>query len=269
MVFLPNLPPVQMFDNEEFNAILEVENRGAFDMGGAGDKVYLTGFDPSVITGISAFGAQIPQLVGRDQFTPVGGIDNIAFKGRVRLLQSRYPARILATACYGYETVATANVCLDPNPFSPTIKQKVCFPSNVALGNGQGAPVAVSLVELVPSPGTARFKIHIRNVGTGVPLRQGVSVLNKCSPSSPGLAIDEVGYVQLADVSVGGVSIKHTCRPLDSDHIRLSNNAGTVFCELANVRGSSAFISPMTIILRYGYQQSISSATEIIPTSIK
>ncbi len=270
MRFVLNLPPARLFDNEDFNAVIEIENRGTFDVGGPGDNVYLSGFDPTIITGISTFGEQIPLLEGRDQFTPVGGFDTVSFKGIIRDLTfqriDRYPARMLATACYGYQTTATANMCIDPNPYTPTVRQKVCVPQNVGLSGGQGAPVAVNLVEVDPAPGRARFKITVQNVGAGEVFRHGVPYLQKCSPYTEGLEFDEIDYVELGDIIVSGISIKNTCKPLDRGHIRLTNGIGIIYCELQNIRGQAAFMSPMTINLRYGYRDIIFSDVQILPS---
>lgn len=266
MRFVPNLPPPRVFSGETLGVMIELENRGTYTVGGPGDKVYLSGFDPTIIAGISTFGEQIPVLEGRSQYVPQGGFGTIGFEGITRVLNNRYPVVLVANACYGYETVAAANVCIDPSPFSATVRQKVCVPQNVPLGGGQGAPVAVSLAELQPSPGTTRFKIHVQNVGGGEVFRAGTTHLAKCSPYTEGLAFDEIDYVELADVLISGVSIKHTCKPLDKGHIRLTNGQGMVFCELSVPRSAAAYVTPLTVVLRYGYRDTIVQPIEVLPT---
>ncbi len=264
MRFSQNLPPARLFSGEELAAVLELENRGTYTIGGPGDRIYLTGFDPSIIAGISPAGEQIPLLEGRTQFISQGGFDTVSFRAQTRFLEDRYPVRLLATACYGYETVATANVCIDPDPYSPTIRQKVCTTQNVPLGSGQGAPIAVTLVESDASPGKTRFKIHFQNVGGGEVFRFGGLMLNKCGPSG-GLGFDEIDYVELTDVIVSGTSIRGSCRPLDRGHIRLTNGQGLAYCEFDRPRGEAAYVSPLTIVLRYGYRQALIQNVEILP----
>lgn len=262
-----NLPPSRLFSGEELAVVLELENRGTYTLGGPGDRIYLSGFDPSIISGISPAGEPIPRLEGRTQFVSQGGFDTVSFRAITRLLKDRYPVRLLATACYGYETVASANVCIDPNPYAPAIRQKVCAPANVPLGGGQGAPVAVSLVEVDASPGKTRFKIHVQNAGGGEVFRSGGQMLNKCAPTGPGLGFDEADYVELADVIVSSVSIRGSCRPLDLSHIRLTNGQGLVYCEFDRPRGDAAYVTPLTVVLRYGYRQSLFRDVEILPTT--
>jgi hypothetical protein len=265
--FVPNLPPARLFDTEPFNALIEVENKGSYTVGGASDRIYLSGFDPSIITGILEWGAEIPSVQGRTQFVTQGGMDVASFKGTIAPLGSRnidkYPVRLLATACYGYETIATAPICIDPNPYAPITRPKICTPTAVGLGGGQGGPVAVTNVEVEPSPDRTRFKIHIQNVGGGEVFRSGGNNLEKCSPFTEGLAFDEIDYVELRDVQVAGVSVKPTCKPLDNNHIRLTNGQGQVFCELMT-RGEDAYTTPMSITLEYGYRTSIFKDLEIV-----
>jgi len=265
--FLPNLPPARLFDTEPFNSVIEIENRGAYRVGGPGDKVYLSGFDQSMITGILSWGEDMPSIEGRTQFVTQGSIDVISFKGSIAPLRPRnidkYPVKLLATACYGYETIATAPICIDPDPYAPTTRAKICTPTPVSLGGGQGGPVAVTQIEVDSSPGRMRFKIHVQNVGGGEVFRQGAQYLQKCSPHTAPLAFDEIDYVELRDVAIGGVSIKPTCKPLDKNHIRLTNGKGVVFCEMMT-RGQDAYSTPMVVTLDYGYRSSVFKDIEIV-----
>ncbi|MEM4253881.1 MAG: hypothetical protein QXR48_00630 [Candidatus Woesearchaeota archaeon] len=265
MRFTPNMPPTKLFSGEQLAIVLEVENRGTYPVGGPGDRIYISGFDPNIISGISPAGEPIPPLEGRTQFISQGGFDTVTFKANTRILQDRYPVTLLATACYEYKTVATGNVCIDPNPFAPAITQKVCVPQNVGLAGGQGAPIAVSLIEVDASPGKTRFKIHVSNVGGGQVFRSGSDTLNRCGPGGM-LGFDEIDYVELEDVIVGGVSIRGSCKPLDMGHIRLTNRQGVVYCEFASPRGDAAYVTPMTVVLRYGYRDSLIHNMEILPS---
>ena len=262
--FLPNLPPSRIFDTEALSVTLQVENRGTSRVGGPGDAVYLSGFDPSIITGVSTAGIRIPELQHRDAFTPQGGIDHISFQGRVQSLKNkgidRYPARLQATLCYNYRTVASANVCIDPNPFSATIQQKVCTPASVGLGS-QGAPVAVSAVEVDPALGKTRFRVRIQNVGGGEVFKP--ASLNKCSPYSEGLRFDEIDYVKVLKVASQNKNLR--CSPLTEQHVRLTGGVATLFCELDGLTGTSSYISPLVVELEYGYRTTLLQSVDIVP----
>jgi predicted small secreted protein len=267
----PNLPPSRIYDDQKLSVLVALENRGATNVGGPGDRIYITGFDPSIITGIPLNGEQIPYLKGKDVYGP-GDKSYISFTGvpvsLFGLNIDKYTPRLQITACYEYETIATANVCIDPDPNSVTPRQKVCTPADVGTGS-QGAPVSVSTVQVQASPGTTRFEILIQNSGRGTPFRSGLQYLQECSPNDPtGFSYTDLGYVQLVDVSVAGHSIKGTCRPLDQDSIRLDASSAThLFCELDNIQGSSAYTSPLTVQLRYGYRDSTSQALTVIQST--
>ena len=272
VTFVQNLPPPKLFDREPFVAMIQIENKGTGHVGSALDRIYLSGFDNTIITGINTFGEQVPALEGRGPFLPQGGIDTVTFRGTIQSLSGKridkYTPTILATACYNYETVASAQVCIDPNPYAPVSVQRVCTPTTVGTGS-QGAPIAVTRVEVEPSPGKTRFRIAIQNVGGGDVFRFGPKYMDSCSPYNPGLGFDEIDFIQVGDVTVSDVSIRESCKPIDpqTGHVRLSGGQATLFCEFTSMREQSPYLTPLNIILRYGYRQSVARPIEIRPTA--
>jgi hypothetical protein len=269
--FVPNVPPFRIYDTEQaFNAQLVVHNRGAFEVGGPGDRVYLAGFDPNVITGIPTTGVQIPRIEGKSAFNSQGGQDVVTFQGGIRVITAdKLPLPLQATACYSYETQASANVCVDPNPFAPTVRQRACVPANAGTGS-QGAPIAVTNVELEARPQKTLFKVNVANVGGGDVFRYGGEYLVKCSPFLPpesSLRFDEIDHVDVVDVQVSGRSILQTCKPLDRGTLRLTGGSGSFFCELGNIPAGPAYVTPLTVTLRYGYRNVISKQAELVRAS--
>ena len=112
-----------------------------------------------------------------------------------------------------------------------------------------------------------RFKIHVQNVGGGEVFRAGGSSLNRCAPTGPGLGFDEIGYAELSDVLVSGQSIRSSCRPLDAGHVRFTNNQALVYCEFGRPAGEAAYVTPLTIVITYGYRQSLFRNVEIMPST--
>lgn len=266
----PNLPPARMYDDQRLDVLVELENRGASPLGGAGDRIYLSGFDPRIITGVPQNGQQIPSMNGKDVYGP-GDKSFLSFAGipvsLFGLNIDKYTPRLQLTACYEYDTVATANVCIDPDPNSVSNREKVCRPATVGTGT-QGAPVAVNSVAVQASPGTTRFDITLQNVGRGNPFRAGVSYLQKCSPNDPtGLAYNEIDYVQLVDVTMAGRSIKNSCRPLDTGHIRLIAGTTHIYCQFSGITGTAAYTSPLTVTLRYGYRETMNRDITLIQSA--
>jgi len=271
MLIVPNLPPPRIYDDQELNVLVELENMGAHDVGTAGDAVYLSGFDPNIITGIPTTGIQMPFMEGKTQFGP-GGLGTVSFEGTIRPLAFRgvnkYDPRLLVTSCYGYRTIAADSVCIDPDPFTTERTDKVCIPTGVAMGGSQGAPVAVSNVQVEPSPGRTRFQIMVTNVGVGDVFKPGAVYLQKCNPYAPqGLEYTDVNYVKVEDVSISGVSILPSCKPLESGLLRLTNGRGVMYCELANIASSTAYTTPLTVQVSYNYRETLFRPVTILPVS--
>ena len=160
MQYVNNLPPARLFDRDQANIMIQIENQGTAPLGNGADRIYLSGFDPTIITGIDTTGTPIPLLEPRSAFVSQGGRDALSWKGQIRSLTDKridkYTPLLLATACYTYETTGTAQVCIDPNPYQATSQQKVCTPSTVGLGS-QGAPIAINSVEVQSQPAKTRF----------------------------------------------------------------------------------------------------------------
>ncbi len=270
--FVANAPPPVIYDRDAFNVQIEIRNVGASNVGNTGlDKVYLSGFDANIINVQNlASGVSMPRIKGKDQFDANGGTDIVSFQGTINPPPAdRFNPAILVTACYGYETIASGNVCVDPNPFTSTAKPKSCIPHGVSLGS-QGAPVAVTDVEVESRPQKTNFRINIANVGSGDVFRSDGSYLAKCNPQSQqGLSLfEDINYVMVEDVKLGTESIKASCNPqLNNNHLRLINGRGTLYCSLDIASGSDAYTSTIEVRLKYGYRTTIQRNIEIIKTS--
>ncbi|MEK6857554.1 MAG: hypothetical protein AABX39_03125, partial [Nanoarchaeota archaeon] len=117
--FVSDQPPSRLFDSDEVFFIINVENRGAKEVGYPGDRIYLSGFDPRILTGVPFTGAQIEKVEGKTSTSLVGGRGVTEFRSTPSKLPTEsYETPIVATACYSYETIAEANICLDSDPRS-------------------------------------------------------------------------------------------------------------------------------------------------------
>jgi hypothetical protein len=270
--FLPFSPPDRLFDDEELRIRLEVFNRGATDIA-SGATIYVSGFDTSIITGIGSGGVSVPDLEGKKFYRPEGDFDTVEFIGMVRDLKSKnidvYEPLLLVTACYPYETIADPEVCIDPDPFSTNIEDKVCnWQSSPSVGT-QGAPISVNRVNVEAQPGKTRFKIFVSNSGGGTVMRAGGDTLDRCNPyDTTKLDYDDVDYVNVDQVMIGDQDITSTCRPLENGELRLATSgAGFMICEV-NTEGSggAAYTTPLIVRLSYNYRDTISKHIKIIQT---
>jgi hypothetical protein len=270
--FLPFSPPDRIFDDEELRVRLEVFNKGATDISGDA-MIYLSGFDPSIITGIGSGGVPVPDLEGKKFYRPEGDFDTVEIIGMIRDLQSRnidvYEPLLLVTACYRYETIADPEVCIDPDPFSTNIEDKVCDWRNSPAIGTQGAPIAVNHVEVEAQPSKTRFKIFVSNVGGGTVLRSGGDTLDRCNPyDTTKLDYDDIDYVHVDQVMLGDSDVTSTCRPLEDGELRLrTSGSGFMICEVDTEGGAgAAYTTPLVVSLSYNYRDTISKQIKIIQT---
>jgi len=273
MTFATNSPPPRVYDDEKLNVVIELENRGATDIKGGSNRIYLSGFDPSIITGVSTRGVIMPDMEGKDQYNPYGDIGTLSFDANIRDLRSReidkYEPTLLLTGCYAYETISDPMVCIDSDPFSRTAVRKVCTPSNVGAGS-QAAPVSVSSVEVEGSKGRTKFKIYVKNVGGGTVIKDGWSYLDKCNPyHGNGLEYTDLDYVRVVEVKLGNTNIKTSCKPLDGDMLRLKTATGSgtgyMYCEATGLSGP-AYTTPLRIKLAYNYRETLQKHITIYRT---
>ena len=115
-------------------------------------------------------------------------------------------------------------------------------------------------------PSRTRFKINVKNVGGGEVYRFGTQYLSQCSPySSAPLEYTDLDYVRVEDVSIGGQSILSSCNPpLDDGHMRLIKGQGSMYCTLTNIQTNTAYTTPITVKLRYGYRQTLFKNLDIL-----
>ena len=233
MRFLPDLPPPRVYDDSELTVVLEVNNAGA------------------------------------TLYNSLGSIQFVTFQATPTKLSARsipfIPVTLLATACYNYQTIATENVCVDLDPFSPNVRDKVCQSTAVSSGT-QGAPIAVTSVQIDPSPGRTKFTIMISNVGNGNPFPPGPVNMQKCSPYDPQrIPLNDIDMIRVNDVQISGRSILPECNGLTQGNlIRLINGQGKIFCDFRDARTTPAYVSPLIISLEYGYKTSILTSLQLI-----
>lgn len=262
--FEVNQPPATIYSDQGFMATIRLENKGAFDVGGPFDRVYLSGFDPNMIIGLPSQGIQIPKIQGKTKYDSQGGKDWIAFKGDIYLPQGidSHPTDLQLTTCYKYETLASGNVCIDPNPFSTARRQKTCMPGSTSLGT-QGAPISVSSIKTEAAPQKTRFEITIANSGAGIALKENGDALKRCSPHDvEGLKFEDIDFIRITDVKIGEISIQ-PCKNVNNGYLRLVNGKGIMYCEMATT-GTTEYTSNIQIILSYGYQETIKKSIQII-----
>ena len=71
--------------------------------------------------------------------------------------------------------------------------------------------------------------------------------------------------MDLVRATVGSDELR--CRPLDNGKIRLNNGEGFIICSLDDYAfedATTAYSTPLTLELRYGYRSSVSKSLSIV-----
>lgn len=259
ITLLPNAPPTQLFatPRSQLNFIVEIKNRGVFDTSG---QLYLGGYDPNIIPirdPVRDFGP----IEGKKEYNTEGGFQTLDYQALGIFMPEgldRLNQPFSLTAIYDYETVATAVVCVDPNPYAPVQPTvRTCIPQSVSLGGGQGAPVAVNLIEVQSSGEKVFFKIHVANVGDG-----SVVAVGERNPFIVREDIEKINKV-FYDVTMSG--LYGTCKP--NNPLRLTNEQGIIFCEFPiPFESKDAYQTTLKIRLSYGYVNEIIRNVQFVKT---
>jgi hypothetical protein len=259
--FAKDSPPAKVYKDSKLYLVLEVHNKGAYSRPGSLGTVYLHGFEPNAIS-ISGYDTTnkyasypIPETSAKSPYLAEGGYNLIEVEesGPVKVpFGDSTNQKIMATTCYEYQTVATPSVCVVSNP-AAMFKDKVCEPKTVTMTN-QGAPVAVTKVQEEAMENALNFIITVQNVGGGRIVN--LDALSQCPMR---LNWQNTNYVNF---EVGLSSYKAECTPSDGK-VRLIDNKGVIFCKFP-VELQTSYLSPLNIILNYGYSSSITRDVQIV-----
>ncbi len=262
---LANFPPPTLYDQDQLEMIVEVNNKGNDDLDASSCFVQVTGFDPSIIRG----GLNIPRscaervgrLLGKNIYNLAGDSNQLEFRSSSLFLPEgvfEYNPTLNIQTCYNYHTKASPQVCVDSALYQ-LASEKVCTPQSVSTGGGQGAPVGVSYVGVNMVGARAIFEINVQNFGSGKVLSPYSDLQGCAQPSLDITDWDRVAY----SVQFSGGSLIN-CNPAGGI-IRLNNGAGKIICSF-NVLGTGAFQSPLLINLDYNYLQSFKKSIKIVKT---
>ncbi|MBI4151872.1 hypothetical protein HY496_02785 [Candidatus Woesearchaeota archaeon] len=262
----PNFPPPTIYDQDNLDILLEVSNKGNYDLDASSCFVQITGLDPSIVRGglnsPRSCAERVGVLQGKNIYNLEGDTNQLEFRSSSIFLPEgvfEFTPTFNVQTCYNYHTRASPQVCVDPVLYQLTAEQKVCTPQTVSLGGGQGAPVGVSYVGVSMVGTRAVFEINVRNFGAGKVLSP-YSDLHSCG--QPGLEITDKDRVAYGVQFVGGSLIN--CNPAGGV-LRLNNGNGKIVCSF-NVPGTNAFQSPLLIDLDYNYMQSFQKSIRIVKT---
>ncbi|MBI2139007.1 hypothetical protein HYU13_05430 [Candidatus Woesearchaeota archaeon] len=315
MEFIENAPPKEVYEKSIFPLALRLFNRGACDIGEIKDRTdcnsakvpgylrismekdYLSPSYNSIKTlledpkdsktkFINYDGQQKMltfSLKSKDIQDVKGGQDMLQIEVEAKPLEKLDPKSslretpITVTACYPYKTIASADICIDTDPFNLLTKEKVCEAKDIKL-DSQGAPLAVTRIEtqMIPKKGNTdmvipSFIITIENKGKGeVIFPEGNVIEAACSSSAPidykkwyrGFIIVSLTDPIKTGITKGELKCDEAVEPSGpKSTFSLKSNIDMIRCfyEPGISKDKGAYTTPLNVELEYGYTESISS----------
>ena len=200
MEFLKNTPPQRIFEGDKFPVVIKVKNAGAADIKDkqgvlslAFEKDYTKSVELLQSGNVQPFpesnikNTAVFDLEGRTKINQKGGEEVISYNlvsGRVDPQSEFHSSTVIATLCYPYETILDSTVCIDTDISNLRPGKKVCKLQDITFTNGQGAPVAITKIEVQMLPSqesqqssggygkiVPQFLIFIENKGNGLVIK--------------------------------------------------------------------------------------------------
>ena len=268
--------PNQIYEGDQnIRFSIDVRNKGAFpqsdELMDTIGHLWIGGYDSNLLTispvppanideGVDLSGEE---LEGVSPYNLNGGHTTTEFQINANPLPkgtSYYKPNLIFTASYLYKTLASPMICIDPEPRSTRIREKVCtIQQSMSLGS-QGAPVSVSKIEEDVTGTDFLFKIYIDNVGGGLIIPESRVDENP----NQGYDWKELNKVKIDEVSIGNTQNMMVCRPIVGSDVQLIDGKGYIFCRLAKtvVEGKS-YETPLNVKLSYGYTTSAQKTIEV------
>ena len=259
--FIKNYPPKTIYDTTSFQGIVEVWNKGNFDLKAGDCFLELIGYDKNIMRMYSRQACiSSGTLEGKKAHNLKGSYNQVEFKSSSITLPTgvtHYSPTLNLVACYEYKTEANPMVCVENSLYQVSSAQKSCQVKDVSSG-GQAAPVSVSYVDVEMAGNKAIFAITIKNSGKGRIISPLTSLAN-CPNTLQYSDFDQVGY----SVRLSGGSLI-SCKPTNR-YVRLTNNVGKIICSF-NIGNTPAYETPLMVDLDYNYMQYLKKPIEIIKT---
>ncbi|MCX6710147.1 MAG: hypothetical protein NTV63_04330 [Candidatus Woesearchaeota archaeon] len=265
--FVKNSPPEKVYSSSSFPVVVSLENQGALDIKRGILVIGVEDFGEKSIAG----GKDIIyfNLYGKNTSKAFGGekdVKSFTLKAPEIESKSEQESSVSIKTCYPYDTFAQLSLCLDTGINDESDEKKPCEMQESISLSEQGAPVAVSLVEIGKLFSDEKslkfaFTIHVRNVGIGYPVSED-SVEKFCSSEKFNEKTDRASFGK-ASVKAYLAGKELTCTPRTSVDLSSGEDFVTCYTESMPVK-SNAYSTVLNIKLEYGYVEIITQKFRII-----
>jgi len=153
------------------------------------------------------------------------------------------------TACYPYKTKMTKNICYDPTIGTQTRTETCTFQPAIAITTGQGAPIAITNVQIDrrDQGNKAKITLTIENKAKG-----NIRTINNptvdCNGQVPGP--NEVNRIRIDKIMFSGKT--GNCNPTVGEQAVVEAGKTIISCEFSDM-GTTTSQRQLEVELSYGY----------------
>ena len=285
--FIKNAPPSRVFEKTDFNVVVKIENKGAYDIGfEEGESNFGRGF--FVITPETGY-VNIKDIDENEGVVPGEGIAFFEVRGKslsnsagdeiniystlkageLSSLSQVHSSSIFATVCYPYQTKLSTSICIDSDTLGSG--KKACEVKDLAFSGGQGGPIAVTKIEVQMAPEDGKIKpqlvIHMENQGKGEVVKKE-KYEYACMSEMPEETNQLDKYFNVVNINNEKSKLsdkKLVCGTDEKNVVILSGKKGVIRCspEEWGKEDKNAYVTPLSIVLDYGYSSTISKEFNI------
>jgi hypothetical protein len=241
-----NAPPREIYANSNFKVIVELDNQMAYDV--INGEIRLLGIDNKYFQ-ILPLEKDFDILLGKSLTSPTGEKEFVEFNGRAHQLflsADKYNANYFIQVNYDSTMEFSDSVCVNPKIYE--VYDSGCKVQDKKSYSGQGAPLAITDMEEIISPGTGasvEFRFKLRNRGKG-----------------------KVGIVNIGRASLGRYSMncifqqgpQGTGRSIDFNK---NKQEATLICR-APLQDLSSYTTTVTLDFIYSYEEKLQHRLNLI-----
>lgn len=278
--FAKAAPPPTVFEKSNFPVVIRARNFGAYDIK---EGLIAVGLEKDYVPGISLQESQparmengvvVFDLRGKSQINMKGEEIVVSLNAKTGSLDPQSETKqstMTATFCYHYNTVASVTACIDPDIANVRPVKKVCQAKEMAFNSGQGAPIAVTKIEMqmVPEGNKVKpqFLIYLENRGLGTPLNKDSYdlVCKGAEVPDPERKIWNTALIKVYS-SEPAAENELDCTPGVEDDgntgiLKFRDKKDFVKCIFQKGKNmdDDAYTTPLRIEIDYGYVQTIST----------
>ena len=287
--FAKTAPPPKVFEDSNFPILLRIRNKGAYSIKDSNKAALSLGIEKDYIKDLKVeeqgrvVSTRFDNLAyffvdGKTTINPQGDEVITSLSAKTSKLDPQSELKestITATLCYPYNTILSTTVCIDTDVAGINPGKKVCSAKDLVFNSGQGAPIAVTKIEpqMIPVENEIKpqFLIFVENKGKGNPVNLVgydsacyKSDYNKDSWNVATIKVYKAGKESEAESQlVCTPSLKNSAGAIDETIglLRFTDNKIFVRCTFKNgiPKSSEAFLSPLKVVIDYGYVQSIAA----------